>query len=241
MDPVKGYPVSKGGVDPRGNHYSGTCGLGSENASAWGFKYGGGTYATSPSGPDNDTQNVWYIRVDTVASTGERHASVEVTPSIYLTHFHETNSSWQGNAEGKVSFSGVCYHVGLYWVCFEESNAGDSWSTTGFLDLVVKDAEITKGEKKEFGGGFEGNGAKLTANSEHSYSAKYNDLRARGYRFLLKLRAGFWSTTHHYQDKDATGSGHLMNKIKSDTATAEYRWTDWEDCYCGESKRPKLW
>ncbi len=111
VDSVTGAPVTTGGVDPRDKHFSGTCGNTADGAqSAWGFRYGGGTFATSPSGPDCDTQNVWSLRVDVEASTGEKHARVEVTPSIYLTHFHKEKDGWQGAATGTVTFSEVNYH-----------------------------------------------------------------------------------------------------------------------------------
>ena len=240
----EGNPVSTGGEDPRGNHYSGICGETKDGyQTAWGFRYGGGTYADSPSGPDCDTQNVWYIRVDTVASTGSKSASVEVTPSIYLIHYDKKEGSWQGDAEGKVSFSEVNFHKSTFFAgCLGYSRGTDSWSETGFLDLTVKSEEITEEDVKEYGLGFESNGAKLTANSKHSYTTKYNDLRARGYRFLLKLNAGYYDNIAGYQDKDATGKGQLMNgQVKSGAATAEYRWTRWKPCYCGESKEPKAW
>lgn len=239
VDPNTGEPVTTGGEDPRGNHYSGICGNTEDGYQhAWGFRYGGGTYSTSTTGPDNDTQNVWYIRVDAVASTGSRDASITVTPSIYLTHFHKKEDSWQGSAEGSASFSGVCYHTGL--LCIEHSRSGDSWTATGFLDLTVKDAEIEEQETREYGGGFESNGASLTANSKHSYTTKYKDLHARGYRFIIELKGSFFDKYPKLQDKDASGSGQLTGgEVQSGTAAAAYRFTEWKKCYCGESKTPK--
>ena len=244
---ITGKPLDSGNCDPRGKHFSGTCGnLGDRDHSAWGFRYGGGTYADSPLGPDCDTQNVWYVRVNVEASTGKRHASVTVTPEIYLTHYDEDEGSWQGSASGTVTFSGVCYHEPFfYYWCSEVNREGDAWPDTeepetGYLDLKVQKAKITKGDKKTFGAGFESNGAKLTAVSENTYETSYDDLHARGYCFKLKLNTGFFSVSSaiaELQDKSAEGNGQLMLKqIESDTARAEYKWTKWKNCPCGESK-----
>ena len=131
VDNETGEPkkLKNGGVDPHGNHYSGDNNVGGEYSTAWGFEYSGGTYADSPTGLDNDKQNVWYIRVDTVASTGRDHASLEVTPSIYLTHYDKKEASWQGHAEGRVSFSGACFHVFGFSSCVEYSKAAARWPT----------------------------------------------------------------------------------------------------------------
>ena len=60
---------------------------------------------------------------------------------------------------------------------------------------------------------------------------------------MLKLDGGlwnFWDFMPTFQDKDADGKGHLKDKqILSDTAIAKYRYTDWTECSCGMSKRPK--
>ncbi|RKU17163.1 hypothetical protein C6501_04480 [Candidatus Poribacteria bacterium] len=239
VDPETGEPVTSGGCDPRGNHYSGKNGnIWNGYQHAWGFRYGVGTYSTSPRGPDYDTENVWYLRVDAVASTGSMEASVSVTPSIYLEHFDKKEASWQGSARGRVKFSNVCFHWDVFWKCYEHNLEGNKWEATGFLDLKVKDEEIQEGNKKEYGGGFEGHGVKLTANSEDSYTTKYDELRARGYRFLLKLKGGFLS---QFQDKWADGNGQLAGgDVQSGTARAAYKFTDWKRCYCGESKKPDL-
>ena len=242
VNSITGKP-EKGGEDPRGNHYSGICGETKDGyQTAWGMRYYGGKYSPSPGDEDNATQNVFAVRVDAVASTGTNHASIKVTPGIdQLRQYPDTSGNWQGDAEGSASFSAVNYHLTNLWWCDEHSNVGDSWSATGFIDLEVRNEKIKEGEKKEYGGGFESNGAKLTANSEHSYETSYDKLRARGYRFIIELKAGFWSTTHLFQDKDATGWGQLKDRhIISDTATAEYRWTKWKKCYCEKSKSPKL-
>ncbi len=241
-----GNPVTSGGCDPRGNHYSGDCGIGSEHATAWGFRYYAGKYSPSPGDEDNATQNVFAVRVDAEASTGSNHARVTVTPGIdQLRQFPDTSGNWQGSAEGSVSFSGVCFHerviLAPFW-CFEHNQAGDSWSDTGFIDLEVKNSKISKGEKKEYGAGFESNGAKLTANSEHSYTTSYDELHARGYRFMIELKGGFFAWITVFQDKDASGKGQLKNEhIVSNTATAAYRYTRWKTCYCGKSKTPQGW
>lgn len=247
VDAVTGKPVdtedvgTDKGIDPREEHFSGTNGNTEDGyQTAWGFRYSGGTYSElSP--PDCDTENVWYVRVNVEASTGKRHASLTVTPEIYLTHFNKDSGGWQGSGSGTVTFSGVCYHEPFfYYWCSEVNREGDSWPDTGYLDLKVKKAKITKGEKKTFGVGFESNGAKLTAESEDTYETSYDDLQARGYRFILKLNTGFFSVSSgiaELQDKSAEGNGQLMFKrIESDTARAEYKWTKWKTCPCGESK-----
>ena len=178
------------------------------------------------------------MRVYAEASTGRWHASLTVTPEIYLTHYDEDEGSWQGSASGTVTFSGVCYHErGFYRRCVKYSRGTDSWPDSGYLDLKVQKAKIKKGDKRKFGVGFESNGANPTAESEHTYETSYDELQARGYRFILKLQVGWFSNIPNYQDKSAKGSGDLMNlQVQSDTARAEYKWTKWKPCPCDASQ-----
>ena len=238
VDSVTGNLVMSGGVDPRGNHYSGTFGNTEDGyQSAWGFRYGGGTYAMSPSGPDSDTQNVWYLRVNAETSAGKKHARVKVSPSIYFTQFHKDEESWQGAGTGTVTFSKVNFH--MYTRCLSTSREGETWTDTGFIDLRVKKAKISKGKKKKYGVDFEKEFASLTAESEDTYTTFFDDLQARGYCFILELNAGFFDNyIPKFQDKSAEGSGRLNSEIISDTAKAEYKWTKWGSCSCGESKSP---
>ncbi len=237
-----GNPVTSGGCDPRGNLYSGTCGNAREGyLTAWGIRYWGGKYSPSPGDEDNATQNVYAVRIDIEASTGSRHARVKVTPGIdQLRQYPYTTGNWQGAASGLVKFSGVCFHTGL--LCIKHSRSGDYWRDTGFIDMAVSIEKISKGEKKTYGAGFESNGASLTANSEHTYTASYEQLNARGYRFLIELKGSWWDSYPKLQNKYAIGDGQLMDDhIKSETASAIYNFTDWEDCYCGDSKEPLFW
>lgn len=239
VDTVTGDPVMQGGVDPRGKHFSGTCGNTEDGyQTAWGFKYGGGKYSTSPSGPDCDTQNVWYVRVNVETSTGQLHASITAEPEIYLEHFHKDEGFWQGTGGGTVKFSGVCFHRGI--LCIPASRDEVEWTETGYLDLKVKMAKISKEKTKKHGVGFQGRGVSLTAESEHKYEISYDELRARGYVLKIKLKAGFFTNSDaRLQDKMAEGSGELLDKgIESDTARAEYKYSDWITCYCGDSKSP---
>lgn len=239
VDSVTGEPVQQeqDGIDPRDEHFSGTNGKTEDGyQTAWGFRYAGGTYSElSP--PDCDTENVWYLRVDVEASTGKRHASLTVSPEIYLTHFDKESGGWQGSAGGTVTFSGVCFHQGI--LCISHSQEGDTWPETGYLDLTVQKAKISEESVKKYGAGFESNGASLTAESEHKYTTSYNQYKARGYRFILKLKVGIFNSISKYQDKSAEGDGQLMSeRVQTDTAKAEYKYTDWLPCYCGDSKKP---
>ena len=241
VDAGTGNPVSTGGVDPRKQHFSGRCGeTGDRVQSAWGFRYGGGTFAPSPTGnPDDDTQNVWSLHVNVEASTEINSARVVVTPGIYLTHFHRNTGSWQGTGSGTVKFSGVCYHSRVLWKCLEHSIEGDFWKESGFIDIKVSKASISKGIKKTYGMGFESHGAKLTSESVNTYTTSYDDLYARGYKFTLELKGNQYGYMPHYQTKWARGSGQLMlEHVKSDTARAKYKFDDWLRCYCGDSKTP---
>ena len=241
-----GNIVSTGGEDPRGNHYSGNCGLGTENASAWGFRYYAGLYTYSATGPDNDTQNVYSVRITADASTGAGHARVTVTPGIDqmeyldLTQYPDERAPWQGDATGTVTFSKVDYHRKKFLDsgCDEVSAKKDTWTDTGFLNLIVKKVNITKGKKKTYGAGFSSNGATLTANSEHSYTASADEREARGYRFLLELNG---TGVSKYQDKRAEGNGKLNDEeVQSGDVYAVYKWTKWKECYCGDSVTPDV-
>ena len=194
VDSDTGAPVTTGGVDPRGKHFSGTCGKTEEGAqSGWGFRYYGGKYSPSSSGPDCDTQNVYSVSITADDSTGKRHARVSVTPGInQLRQFPDEEDNWQGSATGTVTFSEVNFHGGF--LCIRYGRLGDTRTDTGFIDLAIKTQEISEGEKKVYGTGFESHGAKLTANSEHSYTASSDELHARGYRFLVEFKGGLFYT-----------------------------------------------
>ena len=243
----KGKPVSTGGQDPRGKHYSGNDGIGTENASAWGIRYYPGLYNHSANGPNSDTQNVYSVSVTANASTGERHARVTVTPGVDqieyldLTQYPDERATWQGVATGTVTFSPVNYHARKRLSksgCREVSIKKDTWTETAFLNLIVKKVNIARGDKRTYGGGFSSNVVTLTATSEHSYTASSDEREARGYQFLLQLKA-IADGVSKYQDKSATGSGKLNDtEVWSGDVTAAYKWTKWKECYCKSSRTP---